>query len=240
MRIIDNLNEFLGDDLKTSIKPGSKLRIAASTFSIFAFEALKRELQSIKELEFIFTAPSFTTTKATDKPAPGKTVVLHSERQGPGCRACPKTRRRQLPPGQAGRVAAGRRLRAARRPSLSRRGAALHHSCSALFGRTVGYGYRPGRVLWMLAALLVTVTVTVLVPDARATFRATDPAANVYATSGRLITVAVPDTAAPQDRSPFPRLAPTSRCTASARSSTRSTPSSRSSPSDSAAPRSPG
>ena len=68
MRIIDNLNEFLGDDLKSSIKPGSKLRIAASTFSIFAFEALKHELQSIKELEFIFTAPSFTTTKATNKP----------------------------------------------------------------------------------------------------------------------------------------------------------------------------
>lgn len=69
MRIIDNLNEFFGDDLKASIKPGSKLRIAASTFSIFAFEALRRELQSIKALEFIFTAPSFTTTKATGKPA---------------------------------------------------------------------------------------------------------------------------------------------------------------------------
>ena len=72
MHIIDNLNEFFGDDLKTTIKPGSKLRIAASTFSIFAFEALKRELQSIKELEFIFTAPSFTTTKATEEPAQEK------------------------------------------------------------------------------------------------------------------------------------------------------------------------
>lgn len=72
MRIIDNLNEFFGDDLKASIRPGSKLRIAASTFSIFAFEALNRELQSIKELDFIFTAPSFTTTKATDKPAQEK------------------------------------------------------------------------------------------------------------------------------------------------------------------------
>ena len=70
MRIIDNINELLGDDLKTTIKPDSKLRIAASTFSIFAFEALKRELGAIKELEFIFTAPSFTTTKATDKPVP--------------------------------------------------------------------------------------------------------------------------------------------------------------------------
>lgn len=72
MRVIDNVSEFLVDDLKASLKPGAELRIAASTFSIFAFEVLKRELQSIKELEFIFTAPSFTVTSATDKPAPEK------------------------------------------------------------------------------------------------------------------------------------------------------------------------
>ncbi|MBN6811531.1 helicase-related protein [Kocuria marina] len=72
MRIIDNLNELLGDELKASIKPGSKVRIAASMFSIFAFEALKDELQSIEGLDFIFTAPSFTTTSATHKPAPEK------------------------------------------------------------------------------------------------------------------------------------------------------------------------
>jgi superfamily II DNA or RNA helicase len=70
VRIIDNVNELLGDDLKSEVKPGSKLRIAASTFSIFAFEALKRELGSIKELEFIFTAPSFNTVKATDTAVP--------------------------------------------------------------------------------------------------------------------------------------------------------------------------
>lgn len=51
---------------------GSKLRIAASTFSIFAFEALKDELQSIEGLEFICTAPSFTTTAATHKPTAEK------------------------------------------------------------------------------------------------------------------------------------------------------------------------
>lgn len=32
MRIIDNLNEFACDDLKASIKPGAKLRIAARSF----------------------------------------------------------------------------------------------------------------------------------------------------------------------------------------------------------------
>jgi hypothetical protein len=49
----------------------------------------------------------------------------------------------------------------------------------------------------MLAALLVAVTVTVQLPNARATFPATDPAGNVYARSGRLITMAAPEPAVP-------------------------------------------
>jgi len=70
MKIIDNLNETLGDDLKGEIATGSKLRIAATTFSIFAFEALRDELERITELEFIFTSPSFVTENATNQPAP--------------------------------------------------------------------------------------------------------------------------------------------------------------------------
>ena len=34
MEIIDNLNKRLGEDLKVTLTRGSKLRIAASTFSI--------------------------------------------------------------------------------------------------------------------------------------------------------------------------------------------------------------
>ena len=67
MKLIDNVNEALGDDLKEEISPGAKVRIAASTFSIFAFQALRKELEQVGELEFIFTAPSFVTAKATDK-----------------------------------------------------------------------------------------------------------------------------------------------------------------------------
>ena len=67
MKIIDNVSELLGDDLKREISPGSKVRIAASTFSIFAFEALRKELDQVSELEFIFTSPAFVTTKVTDK-----------------------------------------------------------------------------------------------------------------------------------------------------------------------------
>ena len=59
MKLIDNINTRFGDDLKTEIKKGSKLSIAASSFSIYAFESLKKEMKSIDELRFIFTKPTF-------------------------------------------------------------------------------------------------------------------------------------------------------------------------------------
>ena len=67
MEIIDNINHLLGDNLKQTIKPGSKLKIAASCFSIYAFEALKNELENIASLEFIFTSPAFVPNEVTDK-----------------------------------------------------------------------------------------------------------------------------------------------------------------------------
>jgi hypothetical protein len=66
MKLIDNINTLLGDDLKTTIRPNDKLKIAASCFSIYAFEALKHELESIDSLEFIFTSPTFVPNEVTD------------------------------------------------------------------------------------------------------------------------------------------------------------------------------
>jgi superfamily II DNA or RNA helicase len=66
MEVIDNVNRFLGDDLKRSITPNSKIAIAAASFSIYAFEALKRELEAIDSLQFIFTTPTFVPGDATD------------------------------------------------------------------------------------------------------------------------------------------------------------------------------
>ena len=63
MQLIDNVNKRLGEDLKETIKKGSKLSIAASTFSIYAFEALKKELGKIEELRFIFSSPTFIEEK---------------------------------------------------------------------------------------------------------------------------------------------------------------------------------
>ena len=63
MEIINNTTKTLRDDLKTELKRGSKLSIAAACFSIYAFQELKQELLGIDELRFIFTSPTFTTEK---------------------------------------------------------------------------------------------------------------------------------------------------------------------------------
>jgi SNF2 family DNA or RNA helicase len=67
MELIDNISRLLGDDLKQTLKPGSRLKVAASCFSMYAFEALKSELEKIDELDFIFTSPTFVADEATDK-----------------------------------------------------------------------------------------------------------------------------------------------------------------------------
>ena len=64
MQLIDNINQTLRNDLVATIKSGSRVSIAAASFSIYAFQELKDQLKDIDELRFIFTSPSFTTEKA--------------------------------------------------------------------------------------------------------------------------------------------------------------------------------
>lgn len=59
MKLIDNVSEKLRDDLSAEIKKGSKVSVAASCFSIYAFQELKKELEGVEELRFIFTSPTF-------------------------------------------------------------------------------------------------------------------------------------------------------------------------------------
>jgi hypothetical protein len=62
----------------------------------------------------------------------------------------------------------------------------LRTGLDAVYGWSVGYGYRPSRVLWLLALLLALVSGTLLTPGAQDTLRATDHRGNVYAPSGQL------------------------------------------------------
>jgi hypothetical protein len=63
MELIDNINKTLKSDLLVELKKGSKVSIAASCFSIYAFEELKSQLKDVEELRFIFTSPIFVTEK---------------------------------------------------------------------------------------------------------------------------------------------------------------------------------
>lgn len=63
MKIIDNINNTLQSDLQAEIRKDSKLSIAAACFSIYAYRELKKQLESIDELRFIFTSPTFLTEK---------------------------------------------------------------------------------------------------------------------------------------------------------------------------------
>lgn len=63
MKIINNISDKLGDDLKATIKRGDRLSIAAATFSVYAFEELKEQLEGLEELRFIFSSPTFLEEK---------------------------------------------------------------------------------------------------------------------------------------------------------------------------------
>lgn len=64
MLMLDNVTNTVRDDLSISLKKGSKVAVAAACFSIYAYQELKKQLESIEELRFIFTSPTFTTEKA--------------------------------------------------------------------------------------------------------------------------------------------------------------------------------
>ena len=64
MKVIDNISTLLKDELIENIKKGSKITIAASCFSMYAYKELKKQLDSIGELRFLFTSPTFVKEAA--------------------------------------------------------------------------------------------------------------------------------------------------------------------------------
>ena len=64
MKVIDNISTLLKDELIDKIKKGSKMTIAASCFSMYAYRELKKQLDDIAELRFLFTSPTFIKESA--------------------------------------------------------------------------------------------------------------------------------------------------------------------------------
>ena len=64
IKVIDNINSILRDDLKDTIRSKSRVSIAAACFSMYAFDNLKKQLSTIDEFRFIFTSPTFVAEKS--------------------------------------------------------------------------------------------------------------------------------------------------------------------------------
>ena len=64
MKILDNITNTVRDDLQVEIKRGSMISVAAACFSMYAYQELKKQLESVEEFRFIFTSPTFVKEKA--------------------------------------------------------------------------------------------------------------------------------------------------------------------------------
>jgi hypothetical protein len=67
LKHLNNKTEKVGDELKSDLRNGSKVRVAAALFSIYGYESLKSEFESIDELRFIFTDPTFVETDKNNR-----------------------------------------------------------------------------------------------------------------------------------------------------------------------------
>lgn len=62
-KILDNKKMgSIGETLKENIRSNAKLSIMSAYFTIYAFNALKKELAKVNQVKFIFSEPSFTNT----------------------------------------------------------------------------------------------------------------------------------------------------------------------------------
>lgn len=79
-KVINNISERVIDDLQMKLSVNSTVSIAAASFSIYAYEALKEELESVDELRFIFTSPTFIKDKTKKEKREFFIPKLHRER----------------------------------------------------------------------------------------------------------------------------------------------------------------
>lgn len=58
-KMLDNKFSFVYQELSQSIKKGSKVSIISALFSMYAYDKLKKDLNKIDKMRFIYTKPSF-------------------------------------------------------------------------------------------------------------------------------------------------------------------------------------
>lgn len=85
----------VGDFLRTQIRPGTDLSFVSAYFTVSAYDALKVELESARNLRFLFGEPSFISEIDSDKHAKKNFRLTedgleleHSLAQRPAAKAC--------------------------------------------------------------------------------------------------------------------------------------------------------
>ncbi|WP_418722299.1 helicase-related protein [Enorma sp.] len=61
---IDNRSHVLKDDLVQIVHEGDRISVAASVFSMYAFNELRAQLEGLEAFRFIYTEPTFATERA--------------------------------------------------------------------------------------------------------------------------------------------------------------------------------
>lgn len=61
---IDNRSRILKDDLARIVSEGDRISVAASVFSMYAYNALREQLEGLDEFRFIYTEPTFAKARA--------------------------------------------------------------------------------------------------------------------------------------------------------------------------------
>ena len=64
MKNFNNIDNRVIEEFKFDLNSKSKLKIASASFSIYAYEALKKELEKVESVQFLFTSELFTKEKA--------------------------------------------------------------------------------------------------------------------------------------------------------------------------------
>ena len=59
MKVFNNVTDIVRDDLRVTITKGSRVSIAAACFSMYAYQELKKQLDTVDQFRFIFTSPTF-------------------------------------------------------------------------------------------------------------------------------------------------------------------------------------
>lgn len=64
MQLFNNITDIVKDDMEKTIRKGSKISMAAACFSLYAFDALQKQLEAIDSLRFVFMSPTFLKERA--------------------------------------------------------------------------------------------------------------------------------------------------------------------------------